>query len=88
VQTPAENRNILDLGCGKGEDTSFFLEQGCLVTAVDIAPIDEEYLKYFPARENLTVLRQKMADFSFTPENFDVVNARSSLPFTSPPRSV
>ena len=29
------NAHILDFGCGAGRDTRYFLERGCLVTAVD-----------------------------------------------------
>jgi len=35
---PGATPSILDVGCGTGRDTKWFVENGCIVTAVDVSP--------------------------------------------------
>lgn len=73
----------LDLGCGAGRNTKFLLDKGFLVTAVDINPKISEYLKDFSYQENLNVIISSFEDFKFEKEQYDLVNAQLSLPFTN-----
>ena len=44
-------RDVLDVGCGTGFFTAYYLERGARVTGVDIAPISVERLRArFPGR--------------------------------------
>ena len=65
-------RSVLDVGCGSGFFTSFYLGQGARVTGLDIAPVAVERLA---ARHPGS--RFVLSDVSETPldECFDLVNA-------------
>ena len=65
-------RTVLDVGCGSGFFTAFYLERGARVTGIDIAPIAVERLA---ARHPGS--RFLLADVSEAPIDgrFDVVNA-------------
>jgi SAM-dependent methyltransferase len=54
---------VLELGCGSGEDTRWFAEHGCDVTALDVSP------------EMVKVARQKCAEYRHvTVRQFDVTH--------------
>jgi tellurite methyltransferase len=77
--------HALDLGCGAGRDTRYLLSQGWRVTAVDREADAIALLAELP-QENLTSVQSSIQDFSFEPEEYDVVSAQFSLPFL--PRTV
>ena len=62
---------VLDVGCGTGFWTSFYIEQGAEVTGVDIAPTSIERL-----RQRYPQARFELLDVSAAPVagQFDVVN--------------
>jgi len=63
---------VLDVGCGSGFFTRYYLERGARVTGLDIAPTSIERL-----RERHPEARFVLGDVSETPlaESFDVINA-------------
>ena len=48
-------KSLLDLGCGRGENTIFWAEQGARVTAVDLSPVAIERLQETTAERGLEV---------------------------------
>jgi len=62
-QVPA-NGTVLDLACGRGRHTAFFLEQGHKVTALDK---DTSALNHLKNRENLEILTCDLEDGSAWP---------------------
>lgn len=76
---------MIDLGCGSGKDSLYFLSRGWSVLAVDLFP---EFL--IQTRETLPAKLQKRLEIRNTPfENLTLlsahcINASYSLPFCSP----
>ena len=66
---------ILDLGCGAGRDTKYFLEKGYTVTAVDGSP---ELCKFAASYTGCEVTCKLFQDIDFKNE-FDAVWACASL---------
>jgi ubiquinone/menaquinone biosynthesis C-methylase UbiE len=72
----AGNR-VLDVGCGSGRDTAYFVEQGMNVTGIDLS---EEFLDI--ARENIpdaAFRRMDMRDTGFDDNSFDGIWACASV---------
>ena len=65
-------RRVLDVGCGVGFFTAYYLGRGAVVTGIDIAPTSIERL-----RQRLPAARFILGDVSETPldERYDLVNA-------------
>lgn len=70
-------KNLLDLGCGLGQDSIYFAKKGLQVTAVDfsVAGLD----KISASIKNLKVVEQGMSKLKFKPNSFDVIYAHLSL---------
>lgn len=65
-------KSVLDVGCGTGFFTAFYLERGARVTGIDIAPTSVERLaKKFPAAR---FILSDVSEVALT-ERYDVVNA-------------
>ena len=77
-----EHRNVLDLGCGIGQYTRYFLNRGHHVTSSDISKKALEYLK-----NNIPTVRIVQQDMSeplkFEDNEFDIVFANLSIHFFS-----
>lgn len=79
-----EVKNIIDLGCGSGNDTVYLLQKGYNVLAID-RQIDEEF--FFPR-----ISEDEKARLSFLEEHFEILKlpkcdaivAIFSLPFCLP----
>ncbi len=65
-------RSVLDVGCGTGFFTDYYLARGARVTGLDIAPVSIERL-----RERHPEARFELGDVSEAaiPERYDLVNA-------------
>ena len=77
--------SIIDIGCGAGKDSIYFLEQGCLVTAIDKVTTVIEYKKLDLSHHMKDKLRIINGDF--TNMEFpvcDAVYSNFSLPFCPP----
>lgn len=70
-----EQAHILDLGCGSGRDSKYFLSQKFKVTAIDGS---EEMVRLATEYTGLNVLLMKFQDLSFQ-NKFDAVWANASL---------
>lgn len=74
------NSKILELGCGVGNDSNFFVSQGHTVSATDFSEIAIEKNKEFYKDPNLTFEVLDMEKpFQFEKNTFDAVYARLSL---------
>lgn len=73
----------LDLGCGAGRDTKLLVEKGFHVTAVDSESAAKKYIDALESSPNqLIFIQNTFAEFDY--KNYDLINARYSLPFSSP----
>lgn len=72
VGVDPRGRDVLDVGCGTGFFTAYYLERGARVTGIDIAPSSVERL-----RARHPGARFVLGDIGETPlgERFDVINA-------------
>lgn len=77
-----KSKVALDLGCGAGRDTKLLLESDFQVIAVDIEPLTEKYIKELHELGDVTYVKSTFEDFSY--QQYDLINARYSLPFNSP----
>lgn len=73
---------VLDLGCGVGQYTSYFLDKGYEVVSTDISSKALDYLKNkYP---NVEIVLQDMTEtFKFNDNEFDIVFANLSIHFFS-----
>lgn len=69
------NAEILDVGCGSGRDSKFFLSLGHSVTAIDVT---EEFCKLASTYIGQDVLLQNVLELNYT-EEFDAIWACASL---------
>lgn len=73
---------ILDLGCGVGQYTNYFMENGHEVVATDVSKKALDYLKN--RLPNVKTILQDMTEpFSFADNEFDIVFANLSIHFFS-----
>ena len=78
-QIPASS-TILELGCGEGNDSIYFAEQGHTILATDFSDVAIEQDKQRWAHSNLTFKVQDISQpLQFDSAFFDVVYARLSL---------
>jgi SAM-dependent methyltransferase len=80
--------SVLDLGCGRGEDTLYLARRGCTVTAVDISATNVTHVRDTASRQGLdvTVLQHDIAEsLPFGDASFDVVYAHLSLHYFDDP---
>jgi len=79
-----EKNQALDLGAGTLEDSEYLLKQDF----VKVIALDSESTLLEMAtdikNERLELIINKFEDFNFPKENFDLINAQYSLPFTNP----
>lgn len=76
---------IIDIGCGAGIDSIYFLEQGCFVKTIDKVTTGIEYKK-FQLRHDIQY-KLSIINADFTNMEFpvcDAVYASFSLPFCTP----
>lgn len=72
--------SILELGCGEGNDSIFFAENGHAITATDFSDIAIEQNKERWSDPKLTFVAQDISQpLQFADASFDVVYARLSL---------
>jgi SAM-dependent methyltransferase len=81
-----EPQLAVDLGCGVGKDTSFLIEKGWKVIAVDAESVAQDFLlAKVPEskRDNVSFVVSTYENFIF-PNEVQIVNASYALPFCSP----
>jgi cyclopropane fatty-acyl-phospholipid synthase-like methyltransferase len=77
--------SIIDVGCGAGTDSIYFLERGCLVTAIDRATTIIAHRKFELRQDIKDKLNVIKADFTnIKLPVCDAVYASFSLPFCTP----
>lgn len=67
--------SVLDLGCGTGRDSLFFMENGMHVTAVDVSQVALDAIR----RPNIRKICAGLSELSLEPVSFDAVYAHLSL---------
>lgn len=79
-----KNKNsALDFGAGALNDSAYLLSLGFKhVTAVDVNPVGMDVLENFPI-ENFSYKLVDFDSFEFPKNEYDLVNAQYSLPFSS-----
>lgn len=79
-----EKDHALDLGAGAPRNTRFMLSEGFeMVTAIDRDPTVKEYFADLP-QDHIEVVICPFDEFNFEKEEYDLVNAQSSLSFNPP----
>lgn len=78
AQQKLTGKHILDLGCGQGQDSTFFAEQGYSVTALDFSA---EALKSIQDKRIEKVQEDMCNLHIFADNSFDIVYASFSLHF-------
>lgn len=73
--------HILELGCGYGADTRFFLHQGCRVTAVDVNSFC--LTTDLAEHSNLEFVKCDIAEYHYPENHFDMIYAHLSLHYFS-----
>lgn len=74
--------SIIDIGCGSGSDSIYFLEQGCFVTAIDKVTTGIEYRKLGlrdDIKDKLSIINADFTKMEFLA--CDAIYASFSLPF-------
>lgn len=67
--------SVLDLGCGTGRDSLFFMENGLHVTAVDVSQAALDKIR----RPNIRKICADLSDLALEPDSFNAVYAHLSL---------
>lgn len=67
--------SILDMGCGSGMDSKFFMDQGFHVKGIDIS----EKLIQICQRKNVDAIKMDFFDLAYMNEKFDCIYAQNSL---------
>lgn len=76
-----QKEEALDLGPGAMVDTKYLVEQGFNhVTAVDASDTAKEIYQTLPS-DKVDYIISSFADYTFTPNTYDLINAQFSLPF-------
>jgi tellurite methyltransferase len=77
----------LELGCGAGDDAVYFALCGMRVTVVDVQPTAIEAARALANQHDLsdriTFVECSFADFTYSEQAVNLVNARFSIPFAS-----
>jgi len=83
-----KDKEVLDVGCGTGEKTCWFAQQGADVTAIDISPKTIVKAKEFAIKNNLNVsfVQDDIMDLKIKKENFDFVYANGTIHHLSNPQ--
>ncbi len=83
--------NLLDLGCGQGQDSIFFAQNGYQVTGVDFAQFALQQARYKTPQDLKAKVKFELIDLTrplpFAPASFDVVYSHMSLHFFSTART-
>ncbi len=77
--------SIIDIGCGAGTDSIYFIEQGCFVTAIDKVTSSIEYSKLklrHGIKDRLSIINADFMKLEFPV--CDAIYASFSLPFCTP----
>lgn len=72
------NSRVLDIGCGSGEDTKFFISQGLKVSSLDFSK--NALTRIISKNKNvIPVLADLNESFPFKKNRFEIINASLSL---------
>jgi len=95
---PVQGRSVLELGAGIGDHTTFFLDRGCAVTAVEPRPencallasmMHERRREGYEAADRCRILRADALSFErVIEERFEIVHCYGLLYHTDDPASV
>jgi SAM-dependent methyltransferase len=70
---------LLDVGCGAGQDSRYFAQQGLQVTALDLAAANLERLHRLDNR--IICLNRDVCQLDFEEQSYDVIYAHLSLQY-------
>ena len=71
-------KNVLDLGCGDGRDSIFFVKKGLKVTAVDFSESGIRKLKFIDTK-NIHCIKKDIRKINFKSNSFYIIYAHLSL---------
>jgi tellurite methyltransferase len=83
LQYVTTKERAIDIGAGALKDTRYLLEQGFIVTAIDISAAIAEYAQKLE-NSNLSYQVTSFDTFDFPETAYDIANASYALPFNSP----
>ena len=78
---PVRGKDLLDYGCGQGEESMYFAALGATVTAIDISPVGVEVTNRRAAANKLAVTARVMdaTPTGFPDESFDRIHGLGIL---------
>ena len=71
--TGLKDKQVLEAGCGAGRFTEILLEQGAMVTSIDLSEAFEANQESCPQSERHRIAQANILSLPFPPEMFDIV---------------
>ncbi len=80
-----EGKHVLECGCGAGRFTEVLLQQGALVTSIDLSDAIEANAENFPESTHHRIAQADISELPFADRQFDVVFCLGVLQHTPSP---
>lgn len=78
-------KQVIECGCGAGRFTEILLQQGAVVTSIDLSEAVDANIQTFPLSEHHRVAQADILNLPFAPQTFDVVLCLGVIQHTPSP---